>query len=64
MPSYSDPRHPEHLEWLIARRKRFEWILREGKRACKLSEDERAKVLELADMIRAGTKRLTPPGGE
>lgn len=58
MPSYSNPSHPEHREWLTARRKRFTAILREGKRCCKLSPDEREKVIELCNLIEKNTKEL------
>lgn len=56
--SYSNPEHPEHLDWLIGRRKRFSKIIREGKRACKMSEEERKLVTDLANIIDRETKRL------
>lgn len=60
--SYSNPEHPEHLEWLIGRRERFCKIIREGKRACKFSEHERKLVMELARIIEIETKRLRREG--
>jgi hypothetical protein len=58
MTSYSNPSHPEHKPWLAARRRRMIWILREGKRTCKLLPEERQKVIELCDLMEKNTKEL------
>lgn len=56
--TYSNPDHPEHKDWLVKRRKRFCAIIREGKRACKLSEAERIAVIALAKLIDQGTREI------
>lgn len=58
MPSYSDPNHPEHKSWLVARRKRFTSILREGKRVVRLEDDERRLVIELCDKVDRRTREI------
>lgn len=55
---YSDPNHPEHLTWMIGRRKRFCKILREGKRVVKLSHDEKALVVAACALIEKNTKAI------
>ena len=58
MPTYSNPDHPEHKNWLVARRKRFTSILREGKRAVRLEDDERKLVIELCDKVDRRTREI------
>jgi len=58
MTKYNDPSHPEHLEWLKARRKRFVQIIREGKRTLKLLPDERKLIIELANLVEKNSKEL------
>ena len=58
MTSYANPNHPEHKAWLVSRRRRMIWILREGKRACKLSPEERQEVIKLCDLLEKNTKEL------
>lgn len=50
--TYSNPDHPEHKEWLRARRERFRWILKSAKSCCKLNADEKALVTELRKLIK------------
>jgi len=56
--SYSNPDHPEHKEWLLARRERFRWILSHSKRACKLTDEERDLVTRLRKLMQINNDRL------
>lgn len=56
--SYNDPRNPEHINWLIARRERFCKIVREGKRVCRLLPLERELAIQLCKLVEAETKKL------
>lgn len=58
MPSYNNPDHPEHKDWLLSRRKRFAEILREGKRICKLEPHERDLAVQLATAIEKTNKKM------
>lgn len=58
MPGYNNPNHPEHITWKAQRRKRFVEIIREAKRVCKFSEEERELVIKLADLVTKNTKEM------
>lgn len=61
MPSYNNPEHPEHKEWVLARRKRFIAIVREGKRICKLLPEERELVIQLCKLMEKNHKNFEEP---
>lgn len=54
---YSDPNHPEHIPWLIARRKRFLVILKEAS-ILRLFDEEKEMLRQFRKMIRLNTEQL------
>jgi hypothetical protein len=56
--AYSNPLHPEHKEWLVARRERFYWILGSAKRDCKLLGVEKEMINELRKVLKRNTEKL------
>lgn len=56
--SYANPEHPEHREWLIARRERLYWILGSAKRDCKLLPEEKEMINQLRKVIKRNTEEL------
>lgn len=52
---YSDPSHPNHLDWWASRRNRYCKILREGKKLLRLLPEEKDLVTQLTALIDRNT---------